>query len=375
MQLGVVVTKDGGKLQTVSIPTPGPGEVLLKNVAVASNPKDGKVPSLTREQLKLYFDVDPGEDAAEYAFVEGNDVAGLVVGVGEGVTEYKAGDRVVAFTRMATRQNKYGAYAQFSVAPVATTFPVPGSTSFEEAATLPLAVMTAAIGLFVVLGLPEPPAPGSASLFTPDNGQGIVVYGASSSVGAYVVQLAKRAGFFVVGVAGASCDYAKTIGTDIVLDYRKYRGEGELEAALVAALSGKPCSSAYDAISIPGSSLLLSKVVARTSPNGKGRVTFILEVSDEERAQFPPGVDGFQTNVKTAYGVDERFAARFYRQISQYLIPSANNPQPFQPNRVKIIPGGLAGVVDGLKLLKEEKVNAEKLVYRVDDTPTTMTTV
>lgn len=52
------------------------------------------------------------------------------------------------------------------------------------------------------------------------NGKGLVVYGASSSVGAYAVQLAKRAGFFVVGVAGSSADYAKSIGADEVVDYR-----------------------------------------------------------------------------------------------------------------------------------------------------------
>lgn len=46
------------------------------------------------------------------------------------------------------------------------------------------------------------------------------MYGASSSVGAYAVQLAKRAGFFVVGVAGSSADYAKSIGADAVVDYR-----------------------------------------------------------------------------------------------------------------------------------------------------------
>ena len=47
------------------------------------------------------------------------------------------------------------------------------------------------------------------------------MYGASSSVGSYAVQLAKRAGFFVVGIAGSSCDYAKSIGADVVVDYRE----------------------------------------------------------------------------------------------------------------------------------------------------------
>lgn len=60
---------------------------------------------------------------------------------------------------------QYGAYQEYTVAPASTTFQIPESISFEEAATLPLAVMTAAIGLFVVLGIPEPPKPGEEPSF------------------------------------------------------------------------------------------------------------------------------------------------------------------------------------------------------------------
>lgn len=63
--------------------------------------------------------------------------------------------------------NQYGAYQEYTVAPASTTFPIPENTSFEAAATLPLAVMTAAIGLFVVLGISEPPKPGEEPSFAP----------------------------------------------------------------------------------------------------------------------------------------------------------------------------------------------------------------
>lgn len=52
---------------------------------------------------------------------------------------------------------KSGAYMQYSIAPASTTFPIPDSTTFEDAATLPLAVMTSTIGLFKRLDLPETP--------------------------------------------------------------------------------------------------------------------------------------------------------------------------------------------------------------------------
>lgn len=76
--------------QILPVSLPGPNEVLIKNVAVASNPKDWKIP--------LYN--------ANYSCVEGNDVAGVVVKVGEGVTEFKEGDRVAAFSKMSTMDPK-----------------------------------------------------------------------------------------------------------------------------------------------------------------------------------------------------------------------------------------------------------------------------
>lgn len=53
-----------------------------------------------------------------------------------------------------------------------------------------------------------------------DNGQAIIVYGASTSVGFFTTQLAKRAGYFVVGVSGSSAEYAKSAGADVIVDYR-----------------------------------------------------------------------------------------------------------------------------------------------------------
>jgi NADPH:quinone reductase-like Zn-dependent oxidoreductase len=90
MQLGLLSTKTEIKFQQFPVPTPGPNEVLIKNVAVASNPKDWKVPQ--------WMD--------NYVGVEGNDIAGHIVKVGEGVTEYKGGERVAAFTKMRSMDPK-----------------------------------------------------------------------------------------------------------------------------------------------------------------------------------------------------------------------------------------------------------------------------
>ncbi|KAL5498915.1 hypothetical protein ACEPAH_1433 [Sanghuangporus vaninii] len=338
-QLGVLSTKTSETLQTFPVPSPGPEEVLIKNVAVAANPKDWKMPIFT----------------PNYSAIEGNDVAGIIVKVGEGVTEYKGGERVAAFSIMGSGDNKYGAYAQYTVAPAATTFPIPESTSFEEAATLPLAVGTVFIGLFKQLGIPEQSS---------GEQKGIIINGAASSVGAYAVQLSKRAGLFVIGVAGSSKDYAKSLGADVIVDYREHTGDA-LEKALIEAATGKNVQWAFDVITEKGSTVLLSRVLAKVSPTGKGKVTFLLPVSDDELKQFPEGIEHKHTFVGTAYGEDKDLSARFYRQIGQWLAASP----PFQPNRVKVLPGGLTSVPKGLELLKTGKVHGEKLVYRIAETP------
>lgn len=89
-QLGVLSTKSSITLQEFPVPSPGPHEVLIQNFAVASNPKDWKVPQWVDS----------------YSGIEGNDVAGIIVKVGEGVTEYKGGERVAAFTKMRTQDYK-----------------------------------------------------------------------------------------------------------------------------------------------------------------------------------------------------------------------------------------------------------------------------
>ena len=76
------------------VPTPGPNEVLIANVAVAANPKDWKVP---------HWSYAPNE-----GYVEGSDVAGTIAAAGEGVTEFVVGQRVAAFPKMLAFENKVG---------------------------------------------------------------------------------------------------------------------------------------------------------------------------------------------------------------------------------------------------------------------------
>lgn len=83
-QLCVLTNKTSSKLQTLPVQIPGPDEALIKNVAVE---RTRRIPSIL----------------PDYEAVEGNDVVGYIVKVGEGVKDYKGGERVAAYSKVATR--------------------------------------------------------------------------------------------------------------------------------------------------------------------------------------------------------------------------------------------------------------------------------
>ena len=176
----------------------------------------------------------------------GDDIAGTIHAVGENVTEFKVGDRVAAFHEMRTPG---GSYAEYALAWAHTTFHIPHKTTFEEAAAIPLAAMTAAVGLYVRLGLPEPWKVGEKDI-------PLVIYGGSSAVGAYAIQFAQRSQIHpVIVVAGGGASHVETLidrsKGDTIVDYRK--GDQAVVQGIKDALKGKPLEYAYDAISEKGS--------------------------------------------------------------------------------------------------------------------------
>lgn len=249
--------------------------------------------------------------------------------------------------------------AEYTVAPSHTTWHVAESTPYEDAATLPLAVMTAQIGLFVQLSLDTPPEDGS---FASHKSQVVIINGASSSVGAFAVQLAKRAGYSVIAVAGQSANIARELGADAIVDYRG-KNDDELAHAVEVEVKrvGGTLAGTYDAVSTDATVAWLANVVDSL---GGGRITTVLPTKGEhDPDSIPSSTKVVRTMVGTAYGEDTDFAAKWYPIIGKWL-----DDGKFKANKVRVVPGGLNGVAAGVKLLKEGKVNGVKLVYRISET-------
>ncbi|KAF2198248.1 GroES-like protein [Delitschia confertaspora ATCC 74209] len=335
MKEAIVDPETNVKIVDSPIPEPGPEQVVIRVVVSGSNPKDWKVPQLLKETNN-----------------SGDDIAGVVHAVGEKVWEFKVGDRVAAFHEM---RQPHGSFAEYAVAWQHTTFHIPHTISFEDAAALPLAAMTACLGMFHNgrLALPQPWTP--ATKPTP-----LVVYGGAAAVGAYAIKLAQLANIHpVIAVAGRGAAYVETLidrsKGDTIVDYRS--GDEAVVAGIKEALKGEKLAHAFDATSEHNSYINISKAL-----EADGTITLVLPF--KEYKGLPETIRKTITQVGDAHGDAKDFAYVYYRYMARGLAEGW-----FKPHPVEVVPGGLAGVENGLRGLMEGKASAVKYVFRIGETP------
>ncbi|MCC3779390.1 NADP-dependent oxidoreductase [Streptomyces sp. UNOB3_S3] len=172
------------------LPKVGPDSVLIKVRAAAVNPVDWKArEGYLDAMIQPVFPVVPGWD-----------VSGVVVGQGADTPEYQEGDEVIGYVREDFLSR--GTFAEYVAAPVRTLAPKPAGLTFEEAAAIPLAGLTAL-----------------QSLRATRTGEGdtVLIHGASGGVGSMAVQLARRLGARVIGTASErNHDYLRALGAEPV---------------------------------------------------------------------------------------------------------------------------------------------------------------
>lgn len=191
----------------VADPHPGPDSLVVKVVAAGINPVDYKI----REGYLA------GLIDTTFPVVPGWDVAGVVVAAGLDTPEYAVGDEVLAYARKDVVSG--GTLAELVSVPVRTAAHKPAGVSFEDAAALPLAGLTA---------LQSTRRAGVQA------GQTVLVHAAAGGVGSFATQLAVLAGARVIGTAGAANhDYLRSLGAEPVL-----YGEGLVEQARELAPEG-----------------------------------------------------------------------------------------------------------------------------------------
>jgi synaptic vesicle membrane protein VAT-1 len=211
----VVLTGHGGpevlKVEERPDPDAGPGEVLIDVRAAGINFAD------TMARIGLY------PDAPKPPCVLGYEVAGEVESVGDGVTDRKPGDRVVAGTR-------FGGQASVVSVPQEQVLPLADRLSFEQGAAIPVNYSTAYCGLVVMGGLKK--------------GERALVHAAAGGVGTAAIQIARMLGAEVFGTASASKhDAIRKLGVDHAIDYRTQ----DFEQEVMRITDGQGIDVAFDA--------------------------------------------------------------------------------------------------------------------------------
>lgn len=141
-----------------------------------------------------------------FPLIPGWDAAGIIEDTGGGVTAFRAGDEVYAYCRKPVVQ--YGCYAEYVTVPESFVARKPSTLSFEEAASVPLAGLTAFQSLFEAAKLQK--------------GETILIQAAAGGVGSFAVQLAVHHGAYVIGTAqSVNHNYVSSLGAGRLIDYTR----------------------------------------------------------------------------------------------------------------------------------------------------------
>lgn len=198
MMKAFIINEFGGteKLILTHVPKPEPdeGEVLVRIKAAGVNPVDYKIRS------GLY----KGRMPIEMPVILGWDVSGVVEKNGFGASRFELGEEVFAYARRKIIKN--GTYAEYICLPESFLTYKPKSLSFEEAAGVPLAGLTAFQSLLHKGKLMK--------------NERVLILGATGGVGSFAIQIAKAVGASVVAMAGKkNISYAVSLGADDFIDY------------------------------------------------------------------------------------------------------------------------------------------------------------
>jgi NADPH:quinone reductase-like Zn-dependent oxidoreductase len=322
------------------VPIPGPDQVLIRCVAVSLNPVDW--------QSKAYnFGI------TSLPWVNGRDASGVIEAVGGNVSNFHIGDAVFTLTDYTNSHS--GSYQEFFIATASSVAKVPPGMSFESAAAIPVAAITAAISLQRYMGL----SPSLSCSVLGDGRHWLLIWGGATSTGYMAMQLAKIYGLSVIAVASpANYEYLQQAGADVVLDRN---GPGEALSRIREITRGR-LRLAFDAVGPTTASLCASALCKEP-----GQPLSVLVAL----AGLPKDVEGdpvfhtisFPTVKVKLFHNEPAFGCRLLQELTAYLVDGR-----LKPPRIFVLSGGFEAVNLGLLRLRNKEISGQKLVIRVDET-------
>lgn len=245
----------------VEIPTPTDNEVLIKVKSASVNAADYRSMKMGMIPKKKIF---------------GADLAGIVEAVGKNIKKFKPGDEVIG----ELSNVGFGGFAQYAVALETVLIHKPANISFEEAAALPMASVTALQGLRDIGHI--------------QRGQHVLIVGSSGGVGTFAVQLGQYFGAIVTGVCSTKhVEQTKILGADSVIDYKRENfAKTNRTYDLILAINGNYPLSLYKRMLNPNgrsvmvggtlSQIFKSMLFARLMSFGSKKMRMLMAKSNQQ---------------------------------------------------------------------------------------------
>ncbi len=208
------IKSEGGKtafeFRNVPMPLPKAGEVVVRT----------RASSMNRGELLASI----GWHGLDKPKPAGRDLAGEVHAIGEGVTEFRIGERVMA--------RAHGAFSEYVPVAQHLVVPIPDRLSWDQAAAVPIAFVTAHVSLYTYGRIKA--------------GEWVLIAGAASGVGVASVQAAQYAGARVIGTSGSAekLEKLKSLGMDVGIQAR----DGDFSAQVLKATGGRGANLALNLV-------------------------------------------------------------------------------------------------------------------------------
>ncbi|KAF8606095.1 GroES-like protein [Ceratobasidium sp. AG-I] len=346
----VLIAQEGKtvKVQDIPVPTIDQNEVLIKVHSVALNPGDW-----------MYVD-----HIAQPGNIIGSDISGTVVKLGsDSITNVRIGDTVSTFVHGGNYTDR-GAFAQYAKADSDLVWRFSTNTlSFDQAATLGCTLWTSIQALYHRIGLRDSPS-------DVKGGEWVLIYGGSTSVGLYSIQLAKLSGYKVVTtVSPKNFKLVGSLGADAVVDYNSSDIVEQIQKA-----TGNSLRVAFDTVSNATTQTICAKSISPTPEDAAPGKIIVVLPPDEEAQALRKDIEIRNTTVYTSFGrafalptvefpalpADREHMASWIPKIKD-LVDSGK----IKPNPVKVWAGGLEAISEGLQYMRDGKVSGEKIVYNI----------
>ncbi|KAM0247135.1 hypothetical protein ACHAP5_004214 [Fusarium lateritium] len=327
------------QVREIETPQPGPHELLVKNQIITLQPIDAKIAKAAMLPVP-------------YPAILGNAFAGTVEKIGDQVTGFQVGDKVVGMKTAGATDNKYSAFQEYSISAENTTTKVSDDETLELAVRL-VANLPTLPSIFNYAFKLERPVPGEEPK---SQGKRILVYGGTSSVGSMAIQYVAQAGYEVVTTFSPKHkDFVSKLGAIKIIDHTQ-----ESETLIKELTAAGPYDFVLDTISTGDTAKINAEVVAAQG----GDSVYALQPAFGPET-LPAGITRKCEDWSLILGNEEN--EELLNWTFQTYFPQALAKNKLISVPARKIPGGLNGLNDGLDLLFLERVSCEKVIVDLRD--------